>query len=339
MVSLRELGKENKGITEPEIIMSNTAHAAFNKACHYFKVKPVEVDGTKKNGYVLVAADVRRKITKNTVAIICSLGNYPHGLLDDIEGISKVAEEFNIPIHVDCCLGGYSMIFGRDVGAPIPIFDFRQKMVYSISIDPHKYGLAPKGASLVLFKNQEIKHAGIYVYETWPGGLYGTVSISGSRPCASMVGAWIATMVTGKEGMRKNVRDIYGCLTSMKKQISKIDGLSLIGDPILNVIAITSSIKGCTDFMLSDSLTKKGWKLQVCQKPICLHLAITLANIDKCRDQFVSDLKECIIDVKKNPEDYSKSTSGQIYGSTAKAPDGIIIEQVMKACISEFSFI
>lgn len=217
MISLREYAKETKGITKPELIMANTAHAAFNKACHYFNIKPVMIYVNKKNGYIATAKLIEKKITKNTIGIICSAGNYPHGLIEPVPEINKVAERYNVPIHVDCCLGGYSMIFGRDIGNDVPVVDFRHSMVYTMSIDPHKYGLAPKGASLVLFKSMEIKYAGIYVYDAWTGGIYGTVSLSGSRPCASMVGAWIASMVAGKEGMRENVKDIFECINTLKK--------------------------------------------------------------------------------------------------------------------------
>jgi sphinganine-1-phosphate aldolase len=40
---------------------------------------------------------------------------------------------------------------------PIPPFDFSVKGVTSISSDVHKYGLAPKGTSVVLYRNHEIR--------------------------------------------------------------------------------------------------------------------------------------------------------------------------------------
>lgn len=40
---------------------------------------------------------------------------------------------------------------------PIPPFDFSVKGVTSISSDVHKYGLAPKGTSIVLYRNHEIR--------------------------------------------------------------------------------------------------------------------------------------------------------------------------------------
>ena len=39
MLVYRERGLAEKGITEPEIIIPNSAHVAIDKACHYFGIK------------------------------------------------------------------------------------------------------------------------------------------------------------------------------------------------------------------------------------------------------------------------------------------------------------
>jgi glutamate/tyrosine decarboxylase-like PLP-dependent enzyme len=40
---------------------------------------------------------------------------------------------------------------------PIPPFDFQVPGVTSISVDVHKYGLGPKGTSVVLYRNHELR--------------------------------------------------------------------------------------------------------------------------------------------------------------------------------------
>lgn len=40
---------------------------------------------------------------------------------------------------------------------PVPPYDFSVQGVTSISVDVHKYGLAPKGTSVVLYRNHEIR--------------------------------------------------------------------------------------------------------------------------------------------------------------------------------------
>lgn len=59
-------------------------------------------------------------------------------------------------LHVDCCLGGFVLPFAKRLGYPIPPFDFGVEGVTSISADTHKYGYAPKGTSVALFRNKEV---------------------------------------------------------------------------------------------------------------------------------------------------------------------------------------
>lgn len=84
-----------------------------------------------------------------------SAPNFPYGTMDDIEGISKLGLKYNIPVHVDSCLGGFLTIFMEEAGYSIPPYDFILPGVSSISADTHKYGFTPKGSSLVLYRNKE----------------------------------------------------------------------------------------------------------------------------------------------------------------------------------------
>ena len=70
-------------------------------------------------------------------------------------------------LHVDACLGGFVLPFaaaaaaGRDedqnVLTKIQPFDFRVEGVTSISVDTHKYGLAQKGSSVVLYSSSALR--------------------------------------------------------------------------------------------------------------------------------------------------------------------------------------
>jgi len=102
-------------------------------------------------------------------------------VIDDVESISKLAESYQIGCHVDCCLGGFVLPFMRDLGYPIPPFDFALNGVTSMSVDTHKYGYSAKGTSVVLYKNDDIRRFQYFTFPKWPGGLYSTATIPGSR--------------------------------------------------------------------------------------------------------------------------------------------------------------
>jgi len=65
--------------------------------------------------------------------------------------------QFDIGLHVDCCLGGFVLPFAKELGYEIPPFDFSLPGVSSMSADTHKYGFAIKGTSVVLFRNAELR--------------------------------------------------------------------------------------------------------------------------------------------------------------------------------------
>ena len=139
----RDYAAEKKGITAPEMVVPTTAHAAFDKACHYFGIKMVHVPVNPET----FAADpvaMEKAVTRNTIVLVGSAPNFPHGVVDPIEDIAAIGRRNNIPVHVDCCLGSFCIAFAELVGHAVRPFDFRVPGVTSISADTHKYGFSPK---------------------------------------------------------------------------------------------------------------------------------------------------------------------------------------------------
>jgi hypothetical protein len=58
--------------------------------------------------------------------------------MDDIQAIAALGRQYNIPVHVDACLGGFVIIFMAKAGFDLPPFDFSVPGVTSISADTHK---------------------------------------------------------------------------------------------------------------------------------------------------------------------------------------------------------
>ena len=112
---------------------------------------------------------MRRAINANTCLLVGSAPDYPHGLIDDLEAISDLATKYDIPMHVDACMGGFLLPFAADAGYPLPPFDFKLPGVTSISADCHKYGYCPKGASVLMFRSQELRKNVIFTCVNWPG--------------------------------------------------------------------------------------------------------------------------------------------------------------------------
>jgi sphinganine-1-phosphate aldolase len=130
-------------------------------------------------------------IDSNTVMIVGSAPNFPHGIIDDIVELGKIAKKHKVGFHVDACLGGFILAFAEELKMGVP-FNFKVDGVTSMSIDHHKYGLAPKGVSCLLFKTKELRSSCIFSYMDWCGGAYATPTMGGSRSGAATAGAWYA---------------------------------------------------------------------------------------------------------------------------------------------------
>jgi len=50
----------------------------------------------------------------------------------------QLGMQYSIPVHVDCCLGGFLVPFMCEAGFELPSFDFALPGVTSISADTHK---------------------------------------------------------------------------------------------------------------------------------------------------------------------------------------------------------
>lgn len=81
-----------------------TAHAAFDKAADLLDItiKHVPVDPVTQR--VDIKA-MRRAITGRTCLLVGSSPQFPHGSIDDITAIGQLGLDYDIPVHVDACLG------------------------------------------------------------------------------------------------------------------------------------------------------------------------------------------------------------------------------------------
>uniref|UniRef100_A0A7N6BNR6 sphinganine-1-phosphate aldolase n=1 Tax=Anabas testudineus TaxID=64144 RepID=A0A7N6BNR6_ANATE len=322
----RDLAYE-RGVKYPEIIAPVSVHAAFDKAAHYFGMKLVHIPLDKKTMKVDVKA-MKRAISKNTAMLVCSAPQFPHGILDPVEEVAKLAVRYNIPLHVDACLGGFLIVFMDKAGYPIAPFDFRVKGVTSISADTHKYGYAPKGSSVILYSDKKYRHYQYFVAPDWQGGIYASPSVAGSRPGGIIAACWATMIYMGENGYVDATRKIISTARKIKTEIRKIKGVFVFGDPEVSVVAIGSDVFDI--FRLSNALTSKGWNLNTLQYPSSIHLCCTVLHTQPgVADQFIRDVKEQVGIIMKNPKE--KTTGmGAIYGMAQSIPDRSMVTEVSR---------
>lgn len=312
-LSAKMYAYHHRGVTEPEMIIPVTAHAGFDKAGYYFgiKIHHARLDPVT---FKVDLKQVKKFINKNTVLLVGSAPNFPHGIVDDIQGLSDLALRYKIPLHVDCCLGSFIVAFMSKAGfKDLAPFDFRVPGVTSISCDTHKYGFAPKGSSVIMYRNNDLRMHQYYVSTDWTGGLYGSPTLAGSRPGALVVGCWATMISMGQKCYIDSCKEIVNASRKLKATIQRdIPDLRVLGDPICSVVSFTSDRYDV--YELGDKLAKRGWHLSSLQKPPALHLAITKPSASSI-DELIETLKELVSEARKDPDSKPSSDgTSALYG-------------------------
>jgi len=322
----REYYRE-RGITEPEMIIPESAHAAFHKAAHYFGIKLLEAPLGPDFKVDLKAME--SLITKNTILLVGSAPGYAHGMIDDIPAIADMARKRGIGCHVDGCLGGFILPWLKESGVlDIPPFDFRVPGVTSMSADTHKYGYAVKGTSVVLFRNPEYRRGMYYVNTEWNGGIYASPSIAGSRPGALIATTWASLMSMGRDGYLKAAIEIGNMQKTIKQGIEEIEELELVGDSNTMVLAFTSSKFNI--FSIKSLMGERGWNLNPLQKPNAIHICITYMQASNNGGQrFMDDLRNSLDEIRANPKKYEGASDAYLYGLAYGLPDRSLISEMI----------
>ena len=325
----RDWMRHERGIRAPEMIIGVSAHAAFIKASEYFKIKLVRVP-VGRDGR-LTARAVRPYVTANTVLVVGSAPGFPHGVVDDIEGLSRLAVRGRFGLHVDCCLGGFVLPFVRRLGYPVPPFDFAVPGVTSMSLDTHKFAMGHKGTSVVLYRNREIRRHQYTAVTDWTGGLYISSGMAGSRSGAVMATAWAALVHQGWDGYLRATERMMQATQILIKGVEATEGLEVVGDPAMSVVAWQASPgpKPLCMYRLFDLLSQRGWHLNALQHPPSIHMCLTAAHSAELVERLVQDLRECAEALRADPNLNLKGGKAPMYGMAASLPDRATVGDVL----------
>ena len=327
VLAYREWGRQQRGIRNANVVKPETAHPAFDKACHLFDVElrraPVDPDTTQVD--VGAVADL---MDDDTVALIGSACNYGYGTIDPIAELSDLALERGAGLHVDGCLGGFILPFGQELGYDIPVFDFRIPGVTSVSADTHKYGYAFKGSSVVAFRDKALRNAQYFFLADWSGGKYCSPGIEGSRSGGLLAATWAAMVSLGREGYLRYAEQIFETSSEMQDAVRAHPELRLLGKPTF-LFSFTSDEFDV--YHVNDFMRPRGWRFNGQQYPNALHMAVTRPQTQEgVAGQFAADLAEAVDYARAHKDEPAKSAA--IYGSviggmTAEADE--FIRQVM----------
>lgn len=312
MLAYREHAHQTRGIDRPNVIKPETAHPAFDKACHLFGIEmrhvPVDPLTTTVDPDTVTAA-----MDANTIAIIGSACNYGYGTVDPISALGQLALEREVGLHVDSCLGGFILPFGRELGEPIEPFDLSVPGVTSLSADTHKYGYAFKGTSVVLFKDKALRNAQYFFLTDWSGGKYCSPGIEGSRSGGLLAATWASMMSLGRDGYRRYAEAIFATASAMRASVARHESLRLMGAPTF-LFSFTSDDYDV--YHVNDFLRTRGWRLNGQQYPNALHMAVTRPQTQPgVAEAFDADLADAVAYALEHVGEPAQSSA--IYGGVA----------------------
>jgi sphinganine-1-phosphate aldolase len=310
----RQWAREEKGIPRPEMIVPRSVHPAFEKAGHYFDVDILHAD--LDADFRVDVKHVERLISPRTALIVGSAPPYPHGVMDPISELAALAQARGLLFHVDACLGGFFLPFAKKLGRDIPPFDFEVPGVTSLSADLHKYGYAAKGASVVLYRDRALRRHQFYAYGGWPGGLYASPSMTGTRPGGAIAAAWAAMHSLGEEGYLENARRVLSATDRLLQGIQAIPGLRVLGTPQIGVFAFGSD--SLNVYELGDAMDVRGWKMDRQQNPPALHCMLTPSH-ERIVEPLLADLRDCASRLAAGEP--APEGSAAMYGMVGAIPD------------------
>ena len=314
-------------VTRPEVVAPATAHVAFDKAAQCFGVKLVRVPVGAD--YRADVAAMARAVTRRTVALVGSAPTFPHGVIDPIEELAAVAAERGIGFHTDACLGGFVLPWARRLGYDVPPFDFSVPGVTSMSADTHKFGYAAKGTSVVLYRGAELRSHQYFTATEWPGGLYFSPTLAGSRPGGLSAACWAAMVATGEDGYLEATGRVLETGAAIRDGIAAIPQLRVLGDPLW-VVAFASDTVDV--YRVLEHMARRGWSLNGLHRPAAVHLCVTLRHTRPgVAERFLADLRASVAEALSQPTD--DQGLAPVYGLAATLPFRGVVRDLLKRYI------
>ena len=281
----RNHARKYKGIVDGEIIIPDSAHFSFKKAADMLNLKIVEVKIDEN--YKIDVESLKKVISDKTVAIVAIAGTTELGLIDPIEEISEIALKNNIYFHVDAAFGGFSIPFLKKMGYDLPVFDFSLEGVCSITVDPHKMGLAPIPAGGIIFRKEE------YLDVMAVDSPYLTVktqsTIVGTRLGASSAATYAIMKYFGNEGYCRLALSQMENTHFLSENLKKL-GYEIVCEPELNIVAFNHPEIKTND--LAQKLEDRGWKVSVAKCPVAIRVVVMNHIKTNHLEEFLKDLKD-----------------------------------------------
>lgn len=329
----RDLARKTRGVTRPQMVLPVTAHVAWFKAAEYFGIEPrlLPLDAQLRPDLTRLEPLINR----HTVMILGSAPGYPHGGIDPIAELGAVAQRHGIPLHVDACVGGFILPFMALNGIELPPWDYRVPGVCSISADVHKYGYAAKGASTITYRTLELLKHQMFVHTDWPGGVFASPALLGTRPGGAYAAAWAAMNYHGVAGYRALARRTIEAFERLRDGVAAMPELRVLGQPSGPLLGYGARDPALAIYAVGDQMDARGWSVNRLQSPEGLHAMVTAQHLGVV-DDYLADLKAAVAAAQADPA-LAGQGSAATYGMLAHVPlRGLVRQRVLDLFAAQY---
>ena len=316
VLAAREWGRSERGIDAPEMVLPTSAHAAFEKAAHYFGVRSVRVP--VGDDWRADVDAMRAAINERTVLVVGSAPQYPQGVVDPIADLAALAAERDVLCHVDACMGGVILPYLARLGYAVPEFDFAVDGVTSMSVDLHKFGYTAKGASVILYRSKQLRAHQTFTTDNWLGGLYGSSGVLGTKSGGAVAAAWAVMRHLGDAGYLALAATAKRAADSLAATIDAHPALALRARPDAAIFSFGAIDPASLDiFAVAQRLWDDGgWYVDRQGPPASLHCTVNAVH-DALVDTFAVALDGAVkatIAAARSERDATATQTGR-YGT------------------------
>ncbi|MFI6561189.1 tyrosine decarboxylase MfnA [Streptomyces sp. NPDC050534] len=284
MLVARESARARGQLTDrPEVVVSSTVHFSFTKIFGLLGLTPVVVPVDED--LRLPPGEVARRIGEHTVAVVATAGSSEFGVVDAVDEIAPALCGRNVHLHVDAATGGFIIPFARELGYDLPQFDFTVDGVDSITIDPHKYGLANVPAGAILFRGAQ--DAGRFAFDSFFVDTPVHNTLLGTRPGSAAISTYAVLEHLGREGFTAITRTNFEVTEHLVAGL-RAAGHELATEPQLNIVVVKVEHAA----RISQLLESWGWIVSTSKRfGETLRLVVTRHVTAKMVDEFLPVLE------------------------------------------------
>ncbi|MGV8969355.1 MAG: pyridoxal phosphate-dependent decarboxylase family protein [Microbacteriaceae bacterium] len=219
----------------PRLLAPVSVHAAFQKAAHYFGLT-LDLVPVLPTGQV-EASSIIDRLGPDVALVVVSAPSYPHAALDPISDVAAAASAQGIACHVDACIGGWVLPFWPVELSP---WDFRVPGVTSMSADLHKFGYAPKGASVLVQRGRDRQRMQYFATTRWAGYPVVNSTMLGSKSAGPLSAAWAIIEALGTPGFSALAESCARSTAALIEVVDSIEGLQVVGEPVGPLFAVAA---------------------------------------------------------------------------------------------------